>query len=287
MHRQNWDDLRYVLAVAEAGTISGAARDLGVNHATVLRRVAAFEDHHGTAVFHRTATGYQLREDHVKWLDAARRAENAMLSVERLLRGADMPLRGEIRLTSTDSICTALVPGIVKDIQLKAPELSFSLLCSNRPFDLARMQADVTIRPTTALPDDLTGEVAAKLGFAVYGAPDGPDTILVPKGPLERSEAALYLAEKKVARTSRVAADSFLVLQQLARQGLGMTVLPCYVGDADPGLVRHDDLLPRIEVDLWVASHVELADAPRIVAARRLLAECLAARAQQISGYPA
>ena len=83
MHRANWDDLRYVLAVSTTGSLSGAARQLGVNHATVLRHVTAFEDAHGGPVFERTAQGYELLSDRARVIDAAREVANAMHSVER------------------------------------------------------------------------------------------------------------------------------------------------------------------------------------------------------------
>mgnify|MGYP000580855527 CR=1 FL=1 len=83
MHNDNWDDLRFVLAVAEAGTVSGAARVLGVNHATVLRRIAAFEERHGAPVFQRTQQGYVIRPDMLQVIEAAQEAGAAMRGAER------------------------------------------------------------------------------------------------------------------------------------------------------------------------------------------------------------
>ena len=73
MHSANWDNLRFVLSVAEHGSVSGAAKALGINHATVLRRVAAFEEAHGGPVFEKTATGYRVLPDHTRLLQGSKR----------------------------------------------------------------------------------------------------------------------------------------------------------------------------------------------------------------------
>ena len=93
MHSANWDNLRFVLSVAEHGSVSGAAKALGINHATVLRRVAAFEEAHGGPVFEKTATGYRVLPDRARVIEAAREVANAVLSVERLMHGARAPVR--------------------------------------------------------------------------------------------------------------------------------------------------------------------------------------------------
>ena len=82
MHSPDWDDLRFVLAVADCGTLSAAARVLNVTHATVLRRIQAFEEAHGGAVFERGAQGYRLLPERIRVIDAAREVAQAVAFAE-------------------------------------------------------------------------------------------------------------------------------------------------------------------------------------------------------------
>ena len=286
MHKHNWDDLRFVLAVAESGSVSAAARALGVNHATVLRRVAAFEEQHGIMVFERTTTGYAVPSERRRIIEAAREAEAAHLAVTRLISGARAPLTGVVRLTTTDTICATILPSALVRLRQEAPELTVEVLCSNARADLGRVEADIAVRPASELPDDLTGEVASHLGFAVYGPADDPECPgwLRPVGVLERSRVVDWM--RAIAGDQHVAAtaDSFISLCEMAAAGLGRTILPCVLGDRHPGLARTGDALPESSVPLWVASHVDLADAPRIAAVRSRLVAALKAQDDVITG---
>ncbi len=286
MHRDNWDDLRFVLAVAETGSVSAAARELGVNHATVLRRVAAFEERHGILVFERTPTGYAVPRERQRIVEAARAAEAAHMAVMRLISGARAPLTGAVRITSTDTFCQSVLPRAVARLRADAPELRVDILSSNAHADLARVEAEIAIRPTTDLPENLAGEVAADLGFAVYAPAEDPQTSswLGLSGALARSKAADWLKDVIVTHDLAGVADSFVTLREMVAGGLGRSVLPCVLGDGDARLVRLPDAMPELLVPVWVASHVDLADAPRIAAVRGRLAQALRADAARIRG---
>jgi DNA-binding transcriptional LysR family regulator len=118
MHNENWDDLRYVLAVAEGGSVSAAAKSLGVNHATVLRRIAAFETRHGALVFDRGPAAMPVRPDQRRLIEAAREVEAGFGALDRLAHGSTA-LSGVIRVTSTDSFTAHVLPRIVA--RLEAP----------------------------------------------------------------------------------------------------------------------------------------------------------------------
>lgn len=286
MTQESWDDLRYVLAVAEAGTVSGAARRLGVNHATVLRRVAAFEARAGVALFTRTARGYAVPADRARLIEAAREAEAAMQAVARMLGGLRAPPTGGLRVTSTDSLCQMLLPPILAGLRREAPGLRVELLCSNGHLDLLRAHADITVRPAQALPDDLVGEPAARLGFAPYAAEGAGEGWLGLAGPLARSLPGRWLADAVEPSRLAASADSFLVLRELAAAGLGTAILPCFLADGDPRLRRRDGLAPPMAVQIWVASHADLADVPRLARLRANIAAALGREAERLAGRP-
>lgn len=266
MHKSNWDNLRFVLSVAESGSVNAAARALGVNHATVLRRIAAFEADHGGPVFDRTLAGYRVLPGRANVIEAAREVESAVMSVGRLMQGARAPLRGVVRISSTDSFCQELLPAFAAEVQSSAPELRIELMSSNAHLDFARMQADIAVRPAQSLPDDLTGEVAARLTFRAFaGAQTGGEPPwLGLTGPLVRALPGRWMAANVPPETIGAGADSFLVLRRMIRAGMGAAPLPAFLGTGDPALVPRSDLMPDLSVPVWVAGFGELRDVPRI-----------------------
>jgi DNA-binding transcriptional LysR family regulator len=276
--------MRYVLAVVEAGSVSGAARLLGVNHATVLRRVTAFEVRYGSEIFARTPQGYSVRPDRLRVIEAAREVSHAVTSVERLMSGMDAPLTGDVRVTSTDSICQVLLPEILAGFRETAKGLRVSLVCANGHLNLARLEAQVTVRPALQLDEGLAGDVAAHMGFAVYAAKDGRDGWLGLGGSLALSKPARWLAVVADPGDWLAMADSFMVLREMAARGSGRTILPCFVAAGDSRLNRVGELPDDCRVPIWVACHEDLTGVPRLSAIRRYLLEALNARRDDLLG---
>jgi len=289
MHKLGWDDLRFILAVAEAGSVNAAARRLGVNHATILRRIATFEARNGITLFERSAQGYRVAPDAYRLIDAAREVENAVYGVERVLTGQGAELRGDVRVTSTDSLCQHVLPGLLAEFRQSAPQVFIDLVSTNAHLDLSRLDAEVTVRPAQHLPDGLSGTAPARLGFGAYVA-TGPGTSqrtlpwIALGGTSGRSLPGRWVAENVPRALVAARADSFLVAAELAAAGLGVSPLPCIVGDADPRLRRVTGMMPDFSVDLWVASHADMADVPRIRAVRSALAEGLARQRARLVG---
>ena len=237
-------------------------------------------------LFEKNRNGYRVPPDRLRIVEALREVSNSVTVVERLMQGITAPLAGAIRLTSTDSICQVVLPSILADLRRRAPNLRFDLFSTNAHLDFGRLQADITVRPTQTLPEDLFGVKAGSLGFGVYNVLDAePGTgWLGIGGPTSRSVPARWLDENVDQALITGAADSFLILREMAAAGQGMAILPCYLGDGDPRLIRVFGLMPPLQVDLWVASHVDLADTPRIRLIRDLLADGLRAKRHWLAG---
>lgn len=284
MHRDNWDDLRYVLAVAETGSVSAASRLLKVNHATVLRRIAAFEERQGAEVFERSPQGYQVPSDRLRLVEAAREVRNAIDTVGRILQGAEAQLSGVVRVTSTDTFCISVLPDVVAEITAESPELRIELQCTNAHLDLSRLHADISVRPAVKLPDELTGDRAGILGMRSYGPVNATGELrwLGVCGALSRSKAAEFMAEELAPGEIVNGADSFPVLREMVAAGLGKAILPNCLGDPDPRVERLHQGPNEVSVPVWVASHADLADAPRLRNTRKRIAEALEPR---LAGY--
>ena len=277
MRRENWDDLRFVAAVAEAGTLSGAARRLGVTHGTVLRRIAAYEEAMGHPIFDKSATGYALLPEYREVLSAVHEVEAAVLGVGRMLGRGAAGIRGQMRITSTDTLCHALLPRVVGRLAAAHPELQVTLVSANTHLDFGRAAVDVTLRPADTAPEGLWSERVGALGFVALRARDAAEGTpwLRLEGPLARARPARWLAETQADAPRGPGADSFLILREMVRAGLGQSFLPDV-------LRAGDDLVPvpgapALSVPLWLACQPDLAESPRVRAVLRVMAEALRA----------
>ena len=268
----SWDDLLYVLAVAEHGSVSAAARALSVNHATVLRRIAAFESRQGFRIFDKTPRGYQVSADRRALIEAMQTAGEALADVDRMIDNERPRLSGGLRITTTDTLAQFVLPHVVPGLSEEIGS-HIEVQATNTHLDFSRMEAHIAVRPTLRLPEDMSGEKAANIWFGVYAASRKTDEWLGHSGPLARSSAGAWV--RRQAGQTRLVADSFLTLAALSAEGQGKAVLPLYVGDNWPGLKRLDvpkDLSP---VPVWVASHVDFARSGRLLRARRYIVNVL------------
>ena len=281
----NWDDLRYVLAVARTGSLSRAARALGVNHATVLRHVAAFEASAGTEIFERTPRGYALRSEARSLVEAAQDVENAVLAVRRRLHGLQAPLHGSVRVSSTDSLCQLVLGPMLNGLRDALEHVKIVLLAQNQHADFTRLNADVAVRPAERLDGQMSGTMPARLGFALFEPVSGPaEGWLGLTEDFAHTVPARWMAENLPAGQVIARADSFLTLAAMAAGGLGRAILPVIVGEAWPALRRCPDGVGPMSVGLWVASHADLAEVPRIRRVRALLHEALERAAPRLAG---
>ena len=271
MNKQNWDDIRYVLTVARLGSLNAASTKLGVTHATVMRRVASFEDAHGQAIFQKSPSGYKLLPEAVPILRSIEGVEEATLAMERTIAGADQSPSGKVRIASTDSLCNLILPPIISTIDRTFPKIDVSLLSANLHHDLSRLSADIVVRATNKLDETLAGQSVGRLTMSAYsiGSTDLPWLTL--EGALKASAPAEWLKANVGTDQMIGGADSFLALQQLAANGVGKTLLPNFVGNADPRLMRLEDVTPTIQVQIWVASLKEFAHVPRFSSVSKLL----------------
>ncbi|MDO6731083.1 LysR family transcriptional regulator [Marinovum sp. 2_MG-2023] len=284
MHNASWDDLRYVLSVAETGSVSAAARALGVNHATVLRHVAAFEDSHGAQVFERTHQGYQLRPDRAHVIDAARKAALALRRVSHLMRDGGGGLGDTLRLTSTDTFCTTVLAAGLAGMSRDLAPQRISLMSSNAHLDMARLQADVAVRPALARPADMAGDSVAELGFGAYARDGAVRHWLGLAGPLVRATPAQWMSEHVAPDDIVACADSFVALRAMALAGQGIAILPHILAQGDPGLQPMQVGLPAMRSPIWVLCHRDLADSPGMQRVMTVVGSVLIAAADRLRG---
>jgi DNA-binding transcriptional LysR family regulator len=292
-----WDDLRYVLAVANAGSLAGAARHLGVNHTTVLRRVSAFEKRLGLRLFERLPTGYALTAGGEELIAAARQVEGTVTTLERKLAGQDLRPSGTVRVTTTDTLMGSILPEILAEFRDMHPGIQIEISLSNLMFNLSKRDADVAIRPAQNPPETLVGRRVAKVAFAIYGSPRylekrktedlAAHRWVAPDDTLASTSVAQWMRSQLPEVEITFRADSLLGLRQAAGVGLGLTALPCYLGDTSPDLVRVRGPIAAMETALWILTHEDLRHAARIRAFTDFTAEAFSRRRPLLEGQEA
>ncbi|MER2268818.1 LysR family transcriptional regulator, partial [Methylobacterium oxalidis] len=164
-HRVDWDDLRYVLAVARAGSLAGAARALGVNHTTVLRRLGAYEARIGARLFERLPSGYVPTAAGEAMVKELVEIDAAIHDTERRAAGQDQRITGTVRLSTTDTLMASVLPPALAQVRAEHPSIMLEVSTANRFAVLTRREADIAVRPTASPPETLVGRRIAGLGY--------------------------------------------------------------------------------------------------------------------------
>jgi len=279
----SWDDVRYVVAVADHGSVAEAARVLSVNHATVLRRIAAFEERQGVRLFEKTRRGYRVLADRSGLIETMREATRALGQVDQMIDAERPSLISGVRVTSTDTFCQSVLGPMVAKAS-RDLGVPIDLISGNAHLDLGRSQADVAVRAAVSLPKDLEGDAVARFRFGLYGSEGGTDRLLGLSGPPARSVAGDWLRTQS--GTEMISADSFATLAGLAAQGVGTAILPVFLGDFWPGLQRLLVLTEIPVTSVWVASHVNFARSGRLVRVRKHLGASLKQAEPILMGTP-
>lgn len=273
-----WDDLQFVLAIAETGSLSGAGRRLNVSHATVFRRLSDMEKRLGVSLFNRTRSGYTQTIEGEDLAASAARIQAEVLGAERRIAGQDLKLTGTIRVTTTDTLFLGLLARAFADFRKNHPDIELEVIISNQLHSLSRREADVAIRPTRNPPETLIGRRAGEIFQAVYGQrekwqahhhplPTGTLSTQSWIGPdIHMGDVTLekWMTEDGRGEHCHYRVDSMLGMQGAAREGSGIAVLPCYIGDSDRQLIRLSEPVPELTTQLWLLTHPDLRRVTRI-----------------------
>ena len=274
----NWDDARVFLAVCRESTLRGAARVLGVDQATVGRRINALEKSVSATLFLRTSEGYALTAVGEAAMRAVEKMERSAIDLERQIQGLDERLTGTVRVSTTDSLAIDfLIPAIAR-LHDKHPDIRVQLDASTQILSLAKREADIAVRNTRPDNPDLIARRIARWPVGLFasqgyidrhGVPepgslfDGHD--LVVYQPYLQHHKDLTLVSEPHGRGRIVAAlSSRLLVRRSITAGIGIGEIPVYTGDRD-GLVR---LWPQrvrpLPYDVWLVTHADLRHTARV-----------------------
>lgn len=274
----DWDDIRHFLAVAQGGSVRAAAERLGVNHATVLRRIAQLEATLGAQLFEKLPSGYRLTDAGEEILDFATQMQASSQLLETRVFGRDQGLRGLLRVTLPPPLAAHLMMPDFADFARTHPEIELELISSGALANLTNREADLAIRVVYdrgSLPLNLHGLKGPELWGGTYVARDleqGSELRWITVGGNTVPDW-VRAAEAMGTRAPFRVLDFDAQLAAL-RQGVGMTILPCFVGDADPLLERVPGTALHPYGTLWLLTQGETRKTRRV----RLLSEFIAGR---------
>lgn len=291
----DWDDLRIFLAVAREGSLSGAARTLGVNHSTVFRRIKGFEDRIGVRLFDRMPSGYALTVAGCEMQVTAERVEREVEDLDRQIAGQDLRLSGDIVVTTTDTMAYQFLGPHLKAFCDAFPGINVDLVLDSQFYNLSKRQADIAIRPTLSPPETLVGRRLCAVAFACYAAPSylstvGSDIDLEAHRWLALDESLAHLAAVKWQRgiegadAVQVRSNNLLGLLGAATAGLGVATLPCFMGDPESGLERITAPDPALASALWLLTHQDLRTTARVRAFLDFMAQSLTSDIDLLEG---
>ena len=270
----DWDDLRMFLALGRHGKLTAVARRLDVSHPTVARRIKALERAIGTRLFDRLPDRFVLTAAGEGLMADAQAMEQAAEAIHRRSAGltADTT-HGTVRISANECMAGFLalhLPRLRRNLQC----IEFELVATHTPANLSRREADLLIREQVP---DAASLVTRKLGraaHAIYGSSS------VPARPTREAlrrmtwlgfdEEHGYMAGQVWLRDflgsdrPAIRVNNWLVLRDAVRTGAGVTVLPCYLGDGDPGLRRLGPVLDGVAADQWLLVHRDLRGLPRV-----------------------
>ncbi len=294
-----WDELKLILALSRGRGLLGAAELLGVDPSTIHRRIHALEQRIGQALFERRRRqGWLPTPVGERLLATAERIEEEVAGAERSLERGDELIEGTVRLTTTDSLAQVVLMPMLAELRARHPALVIDLRVSNRLFVFGRGEAEIGVRGGSR-PGERSVAVRklVDLAGAIYAAPAYLDAHGRPRRRRDLAEHhfvtgdesmahVIYTQHAEALRGASVPVmrcDSLLAQVAAAEAGIGVVVLPCFLGDR-PSLVRLFGPEPNLREPMWLVVHEELRRVARVRVVADFLAERIAALAGPFAG---
>jgi DNA-binding transcriptional LysR family regulator len=272
--RLDWGNLRFFLELTRSGSLSRAAQRLSVDRNTVARRVAALEEELGLALFERGPQGWTRTPAGDELASLASRIEEDVLALARHVDARDPAVAGAVRLTTAMHLSAHLLVPALPALRERHPALVLEIAADQRTFDLGRREADLALRMGRPRDAGLVTRKLSDVAYGLYAARGSPagrrgavDFLTDPFIGLDDSLASApqerWLARTAPERRVVFRSNSTASLHAAARLEVGVAVLPCFVAEADPDLVRLDAPEPPHH-ELWLLVHGDLRRTPRV-----------------------
>jgi DNA-binding transcriptional LysR family regulator len=281
-----WDDVRFFLAVARAGSLSGAARALGVGHVTVGRRITLLQKQLGVTLLNQTPDGFVTTSAGEAIVRQCAAMESAAMDLERIVAGRDTLLTGSVRVTTTEALAYQLVAPVISMLREAHPELRVDLIAGVRSLDIARREADLAVRFARPSASDLVCRKLGEVAFSLYaskhylaskGVPKQgqglADFDLITFTGAPTATSPFFMGEPLEGARIALRCDNPLIQLRAAGSNGGIVEAACFLGDSAPDLVRVWPDKPPTRRLVWLIMHQDMRRAARIRAVSSAITE--------------
>jgi DNA-binding transcriptional LysR family regulator len=296
----DWDLLRYFMLVARLGSLTKAAEQLKTTQATVCRRIDMLESELGVALFSRSPQGYSLTQEGHDFLPKAQSIEDQMLDLQRSQSQpkSDQNLNGTVRLATAENLATTILLPSLGVLRAQHPDLKLELATGVRSVSMTRREADLSLRLVRPTQNSMTIRKLGTQAHAVYASKGYVKTHCLSRDLRDLRHADLVgwddeFANLQMAQWLHKATDgkplslttTSLLPQIIAlRSGLGVAVLPCFLGDVQPELCRVVEPDEVFAQDIWLTFDAALSKVPRIRVVVDWVIDAVQANANLLSG---
>jgi len=269
----DWDDLRFFLAIARAGSLGAAARQLGVSHPTVGRRLQALEQASGQAFFRRTGEGLVPTAIGEGILSLAEEMESSALAIARRIDGSDEQPEGILRISSADWFAGYVLAPVLGELVRRYPAVVPEVIAGMRLSDLTRREADIAFRIVPFDQPDIVQRRLMSMPYGLYTSaalpfepgPDGSGCTLILMNTAQAYYPDVLWVQRMLPAARTVFTSSSRTVQaRMCAQGLGIAVLPRLLGDQLPGLTRIDLGEAPPPRDIWMGYHQDMRRLDRL-----------------------
>ena len=288
--RFDWNRARAFLVTAEEGSLSAAARALGMAQPTLGRQVAALEEELGVVLFERVGRGLTLTPGGLELLEDVRAMGDAAGRMSLTAGGQATSIEGAISITASEIYSAHLLPPVVGRLRREAPGIEVEIVASNLTVDLRRREADIAIRNFRPTEPDLVARRIRDDRARLYASEAYLDRIGWPRSPADLSRADFIgfdttdrmlrglndLGLSLTRHNFPVLTGSHLVHWELVKAGIGIGVVPESLGDETAGVRQVLPELAPLVFPIWLTSHRELRTSRRVRLVFDMLAEALA-----------
>ena len=274
----DWNRARAFLVTAEEGSLSAAARALGMTQPTLGRQVTALEAELGVVLFNRVSTGLVLTPGGLELLDQARIMGDAANRMSLSASGQSKEIEGSICISASEVDAIFRLPAIIAKLRKMAPGIEVEIVASNTPSDLGRREADIAIRNFRPTQPELIAKKIKDIPAQLYATPEYLKNIGMPTTIADLNQAnfisfdstdrllkalnerGLNLSKKNF----RLISENYIVHWELVKKGLGIGIMPADIGDAEPLVQPVLKGFKLLTFPMWLTAHSELKTSRRV-----------------------
>ncbi|MDP2520093.1 LysR family transcriptional regulator [Shimia thalassica] len=283
----DWNKARAFLVTAEEGSLSAAARALGMAQPTLGRQVDGLEQELGVVLFERVGRGLTLTPSGLELLDHVRDMGDAAGRVSLTALGQSQALEGTISISASETYATVLLPPLVAKLRQQEPGIHVEIVVANHASDLLRREADIAIRNFRPTEPDLIAKKIGMVDAALYATPQYIEKIGAPTTPYALRHADFVNMDRTggmlkglnslglglTEANFPLLTESYLVMWELVKQGTAIGILDAHIGDAEPKVRRVLPDLEPLTFPIWLVAHREVTTSRRIRRVFDFLAE--------------